>query len=137
MMNIVHTSHELNMWNIMRGNGNPLQYSCLGKSLGQRSLVRYSLWGCRVRCNWVTEHAHTHYKADIFHPRLLHVCPGPCCSNPTTRIFMGISLKIIWGIVWSTMEEGRWNWLWVSIYPWPRVCILWPLRRTMAQGRPE
>ena len=27
------------------GNGNPLQYSFLGKSHGQRSLVGYGLWG--------------------------------------------------------------------------------------------
>ena len=27
------------------GNGNPLQYSCLKKSHGQRSLVGYSPWG--------------------------------------------------------------------------------------------
>ena len=27
------------------GNGNPLQYYCLEKSHGQRSLVSYSLWG--------------------------------------------------------------------------------------------
>ena len=27
------------------GNGNPLQYSCLEKSHGQRSLVGYSPWG--------------------------------------------------------------------------------------------
>ena len=27
------------------GNGNPLQYSCLGESHGQRSLVGYSPWG--------------------------------------------------------------------------------------------
>ena len=27
------------------GNDNPLQYSCLGKSHGQRSLVGYSPWG--------------------------------------------------------------------------------------------
>ena len=26
------------------GNGNPLQYSCLGKSHGQRSLAGYSSW---------------------------------------------------------------------------------------------
>ena len=30
-------------------NGNPLQYSCLEKSHGQRSLAGYSLLGCRVR----------------------------------------------------------------------------------------
>ena len=28
-----------------RGNGNLLQYSCLGESQGQRSLVGYSPWG--------------------------------------------------------------------------------------------
>ena len=27
------------------GNGNPLQYSCLEKSHGQRNLVGYSPWG--------------------------------------------------------------------------------------------
>ena len=26
-------------------NGNPLQYSCLGKSRGQRNLAGYSTWG--------------------------------------------------------------------------------------------
>ena len=30
-----------------KGNGNPLQYSCLGKSTGWRSLVGYSPWGCK------------------------------------------------------------------------------------------
>ena len=29
------------------GNGNPLQYSCLEKSHGQRSVVGYSPWGCK------------------------------------------------------------------------------------------
>ena len=33
---------------LREGNGNPLQYSCLEKSHGQRSLVRYSPWSCRV-----------------------------------------------------------------------------------------
>ena len=31
------------------GNGNPLQYSCTGKSQGQRSLVGYSPWGHKGR----------------------------------------------------------------------------------------
>ena len=35
------------------GNGNPLQYSCLGESHGQRSLAG-SLALQRVRCNWAT-----------------------------------------------------------------------------------
>ena len=29
------------------GDGNPLQYSCLKKSHGQRSRVGYSPWGCK------------------------------------------------------------------------------------------
>ena len=29
------------------GNGNPLQFSCLEKSHGQRSLAGYSPWGCK------------------------------------------------------------------------------------------
>ena len=38
------------------GNGNPLQYSCLGKSHGQRSLVGYSSRGHkRVRHDLVTK----------------------------------------------------------------------------------
>ena len=39
-----------------KGHGNPLQYSCLGKSHGQRSLEGYNLWGCnRVRHDLVTK----------------------------------------------------------------------------------
>ena len=35
------------------GNGNPLQYSCLEKSHGQRSLAGHSAWGCkRVGQDW-------------------------------------------------------------------------------------
>ena len=29
------------------GSGNLLQYSCLGESHGQKSLVGYSPWGCK------------------------------------------------------------------------------------------
>ena len=38
------------------GHGNPLQYSCLGKSHGQRILVGYSPWSCKESVR--TEHAH-------------------------------------------------------------------------------
>ena len=38
------------------GNGNPLQYSCLEKSHGQRSLVGNSPWGCkRIQHDLVTK----------------------------------------------------------------------------------
>ena len=38
------------------GHGNPLQYSCLETTHGQRSLVGYSPWDCRVRHDWATKH---------------------------------------------------------------------------------
>ena len=40
------------------GNGNPLQHSMLAKSHGPRSLVGYSLWGCKE--SDTTEHTHIH-----------------------------------------------------------------------------
>ena len=41
-------------------NGNPLQYSCLGKSHGQRSLVGYSPWGCKESdtTEWLSTSTH-------------------------------------------------------------------------------
>ena len=36
------------------GNGNPLQYSCLGKFHGQRNLTGYSPWGSKE--SHMTEH---------------------------------------------------------------------------------
>ena len=44
------------------GHGNPLQYSCLENSHGQRSLERYSLWGLResdTAERLSTQHTHT------------------------------------------------------------------------------
>ena len=41
------------------GNGNPLQYSCLEKSHGQRSLVGYSPWGRKE--SDTTERLHFHF----------------------------------------------------------------------------
>ena len=44
-----------------KGNGNPLQYSGLGESHGQRSPVGHSPWGCKE--SDTTEqltHTHTH-----------------------------------------------------------------------------
>ena len=35
-------------WSPGEGNGYPLQYSCLEKSHGPRSLVGYSPWGCKA-----------------------------------------------------------------------------------------
>ena len=42
------------------GNYDPLQYSCLENPHGQRSLVGYSLWSCKVGHDWARAHTHTH-----------------------------------------------------------------------------
>ena len=41
------------------GNGNPLQYPCLEKSNGHKSLVGCSPWGHRVGHDWATNTRHT------------------------------------------------------------------------------
>ena len=71
------------------GNGNPLQYSCLENSHGQRSLVGYSPWGCRVRCNWTcpsSQHMSLKRKYILFSAVLSQSCPTLCnpmdCSPP-------------------------------------------------------
>jgi len=45
--NLQCRKHKFNPWvrTIGEGNGYPLQYSCLEKSHGQRSLAGYSPWG--------------------------------------------------------------------------------------------
>ena len=43
------------------GNGNPLQYSCLGNPQGQRSLVAYSPWGHKgIRYDLATKQRYSH-----------------------------------------------------------------------------
>ena len=42
------------------GNGNPLQYFCLENSMDRRSLVGYSLWGCKESETTKRTRAHTH-----------------------------------------------------------------------------
>ena len=37
------------------GDGNPLQYSFLENPCGQRSMVGYSPWVCKVRYDWATK----------------------------------------------------------------------------------
>ena len=45
------------------GNGNPFQYSCLGKPHGEKSLAGHSPWGCKesdmTECMCVCMHTHT------------------------------------------------------------------------------
>ena len=50
-----------------RGNGNPFQYSCCGKSHGQRSLAGYGPQGCKELDTTERLSMHTHWrKPQIF-----------------------------------------------------------------------
>ena len=60
------------------GNGNPLQYFCLGNPHGQRSLVGYSPWGHKVRHDGVTKHKES-VKASLM---VQMVKNPPQCSSP-------------------------------------------------------
>ena len=46
------------------GNGKPLQYSCLKKAHGQRSLAGYNQKGLRVGHDWATKHSTAHSKRE-------------------------------------------------------------------------
>ena len=71
------------------GNGNPLQYSCHGKSHGQKSLVGYSPWGRqRVWHNWATKQqqqntfVNTSFPVPLLNPDILQSClPHPLCRT--------------------------------------------------------
>ena len=67
------------------GNGNPLQYSCLEKSHGQRSLVGYSPWGRKELDT--TERLHFHF-VDI---SLQTAAPNERCELRQTN------RKTVWG----------------------------------------
>ena len=81
------------------GYGNPLQYCCLENHQGQRILVYYSPWGCRVRHDWATNtqnhtmdgegwcltHTHTHTHTHTERADM-HVVLPSICTFPTTPI---------------------------------------------------
>ena len=55
------------------GNGNPLQYFCLGNP-GERSLVGYSLWGCKKSTKHTQSHTQSlHSSFQISFPQENHL----------------------------------------------------------------
>ena len=50
------------------GNGNPLQYSCLGNSMDRGTLWPTVYGTTRVRHNLMTEHTHMHYSIPCWSP---------------------------------------------------------------------
>ena len=77
------------------GNGNPLQYSCLEKSHGQRSLMGYSPWGCRELD--MTEH----WSAATSPLRC-----GKSCLQPARRS------SVLCFLAWDTQEDLFWKVSW-------------------------
>ena len=81
------------------GNGNPLQYSCLEKSHGRRSLVGCSPWGCRVGHNWTTS-------LSLFLSCIGEGNGNPlqcsCLENPRDR-------RAWWAAVYGVAQS--WTWL--------------------------
>ena len=61
------------------GNGNSLQYSCLGKSHGQRRLVDYSLWGHKESHS--TEHTHGRCHLSMTVKKGKGITAGPGCGS--------------------------------------------------------
>ena len=53
------------------GNGNPLHYCCMENSMSRGAWWARVYRGCRVRHDWVTEHAHT--LANIVYNLLFHL----------------------------------------------------------------
>ena len=62
------------------GNGNPLQYSYLGKSRGQRSLEGYSPWGHEEQ-DMLSRHSHTHAFNDSW-VYSCYFCSFDSCIKP-------------------------------------------------------
>ena len=62
------------------GHGNPLQYSCLEKPHGQRSLVGYSPWSAKSQTRQATGHTHTVLRCSFSLPQSLPQ-NDPCHRN--------------------------------------------------------
>ena len=62
------------------GNGNSLQYSCLGKSHGWRNLVGYSPWGCEE--SDTTERLPFHFSLSCIGEGNGNPLQGSCLENP-------------------------------------------------------
>ena len=69
-------------------NGTPLQYSCLEKSHGQRSLVGCSPWGC---WGWdTTKQLHFHFSLSCTGEGNGNPFQCPCLENPMDRAAGGL-----------------------------------------------
>ena len=105
------------------GHGNPLQYSCLENPHGQRSLVGYSPWGCRVRHNWVTKHTYNTYRTILFIHCiwLFELYNFEEYRSTYTLIFFKSSSTALFVSGWICECGGNMN-VWRADY---KLCIFW------------
>ena len=98
------------------GNGNPLQYSCFGKSHGQRSLAGYSPWHHgRVRHCRVSEHSTCINKIDQPNNSVIGMMPFPDLLNEYSYG--------IWTFMYMCM--GIPTFTTMSIYFYIHLCIFY------------
>ena len=89
------------MFSLGEGNGTPLQYSCLEKSHGRRSLVGCSPWG-REELD-TTERLHFHFSLSCIGEGNVNLLQCTCLENPRDGgSLMGCHL---WGHTESDMTE--------------------------------
>ena len=73
------------------GNGNPLQYSCLEKSHGRRSLIGCSPWGCQE--SDTTQRLHFHFSLSCIGEENGNPPQCSCLENPRD-----------WGSWWAVVS---------------------------------
>ena len=92
------------------GYGNPLQYSCLKNPHGQRSLVGYSPWGCRVGHDWATKHTQP---LTVFY--FSYVCESITALLRTKQTLLGcrdhvltvivVVVSLVSGLHWTKLSK--------------------------------
>ena len=93
-------------WFPGEGNGNPLQYSCLEKSHGRRSLVGYSPWGHKE--SDMTERLHLHFPLEL--TGLISMLPRGLSrvfsSTPKFKSINSSLLSLLYGPTLKPIEDS-------------------------------
>ena len=95
---------SLHVSQIGEGNGTPLQYSCLEKSHGWRSLVGCSPWG-HSELN-TTERLHFYFSLSCLGEGNGNPLQWSCLENPRDRSLVGCRL---WNHTESDTTEATWQ----------------------------
>ena len=89
-----------------KGNGNPLQYSCLENPHGQRSLAGYSPWGHKESDRTGRLSTHTYVWSKVLEPH-----PTGCSGLQVDREAVFRYSRVgRWGEAVEGMGVGGWRW---------------------------